>query len=116
MDLFLAELFYFYIFIYKLYFLFGGAGASLLCRLFFRLVAGSGGYPVVGGARASLYGACLVEHRLWVAQASVVGAHGLSSGGSWALEHRLSSSLACGIFLIRDQARVSCIGRQILYH
>ena len=47
MDLFLAELFYFYIFIYKLYFLLGGAGASLLCRLFFRLVAGSGGYSVV---------------------------------------------------------------------
>ena len=51
-----------------------------------------------------------------MAQASVVGAHGLSSGGSWALEHRLISSLACGVFLIRDQARVSCIGRQILYH
>ena len=47
MDLFLAELFYFYIFIYKLYFLFGGAGASLLCRLFFRLVARGGGYPVL---------------------------------------------------------------------
>ena len=64
MDLFLAELFYFYIFIYKLYFLLGGAGASLLCRLFFCLVAGSGGYSVASGARASLYGASLVEHRL----------------------------------------------------
>ena len=47
-----------------------------------------------------------------------------SSRGSWAperkstgsivLAHRLSCSLACGIF--PDRTHVSCIGRQILYH
>ena len=50
-------------------------------------------------------------------------AHRLSSCGSWALEHRLSN---CGAWLAaprhvgssqtRNQTRVPCIGRQILYH
>ena len=57
-------------------------------------------------------------------QASGVAACGLSSCGSQALEHRLSS---CGHMDLvapwhvrssqtRDRTRVSCTGRQVLYH
>jgi len=45
---------------------------------------------------------------------SVAVASGLSSCSSWAREHRLNSYL--GSSWIRDWTRVSCIGRQILYH
>ena len=56
--------------------------------------------------------------RAWVLghTASVVAAHGLQSTGSVVVEHGLSCSTACVIFRIRDQTRVFCIGRQILYH
>ena len=54
---------------------------------------------------------------------SVVVVPGLSSYGSWPLEHRLSSCgtrlIALGMwgsFRIRDWTHVSCIGRQILYN
>ena len=55
--------------------------------------------------------ASLVEHRLM----------GFSSFSSWALEHRLSSSGTQAQLHVessrnRDQTRVSCIGRCILYH
>ena len=45
-----------------------------------------------------------------------VAAPGLSSTGSAVVVHGLSCSVACGIFLDRDQTRVSCVGRWILYH
>ena len=69
--------------------------------------------------------AFLVEHRLYGMRASAVAACGLSSCGPWALEHRLNScdaraKLLCGMWdwssPIRDQTRISCIGRQILHH
>ena len=64
------------------------------------------------------------QARLQRAWSSAVVARGLSSCSSQALEHRLNS---CGVWapvlcsvwessLIRDWTRVSCIGRQILYH
>ena len=40
-----------------------------------------------------------MEHRLYGAQASVVVTHGLSSLGSWTLEHRLNS---CGTQAMLD--------------
>ena len=41
-------------------------------------------------------------------RASVVVAHGLSDGSSWALEHRFHScSMACGIF--SDQGSKPCL-------
>ena len=40
-----------------------------------------------------------VEHRLWGTRAAVPVACGLCSCGPWALEHRLSCSVAHGIFL-----------------
>ena len=62
--------------------------------------------------------------------AQALGHTGFSSCGAWlsgccsrALAHRLhivvhlaSCSTACGIVPTRDRTRVSCIGRQILYH
>ena len=40
----------------------------------------------------------------------------LYSTGSIVVAHEPSLSSACGSSRIRDQTRVSCIGRQILYH
>ena len=53
---------------------------------------------VIGPTLAVVHGlliavTSLVEHGLSGVQASVVGAHGLSSYGSWALQHRLNN---CG--------------------
>ena len=45
----------------------------------------------------------VAEHRLSGPPASVVVAHGLESSGSVVLMHRLSCSMACWIFLDRDQ-------------
>ena len=74
------------------------------------------------GAYVSCCGSfsCL-EHGLQAMQASGAGrvrsvavASGLSSCSSWAREQRLNSYLESS--WIRDWIRVSCIGRQILYH
>ena len=42
-----------------------------------------------------------------------LGHSGLRSGGSWVLDHRLSSWSA---WVDRDRTHVSCIGRWMLYH
>ena len=73
-----------------IYFIFDCVGSSLL-HVGFSLVAASGGYSLLW---------CVASHcggfsraRALGVRASVVVARGLSSCGSWALEHRLSS---CG--------------------
>ena len=70
------------------------AALGLCCCTGFSPVAASRGYSLVAvpgllSALASL----VAEHRLQGMQAPGVVAQGLSSRGSWALEHRLSS---CG--------------------
>ena len=57
----------------------------------FSLVAESGGQSLVAVCRLLITVASLVEHGLQDMWASVVSACGLSSCGSWALEHRLNS-------------------------
>ena len=114
----------FYLFIY---FIFGCAVSSSLCRLF----SSCGKQRLLSSCSArashcsgfSCFGAQALE------------CAGFGSHGSWALEHRLSS---CGTCLVAtrhmgssrimeikpieiklhhaDQTHVSCIGRQILYH
>ena len=78
---------------------------GLRCFRGFSLVAESGdcSLAVVCGPLTAV-APLVAEHRLQSVQASVAAAHGLSSCGSWALEHRLSRghrlicSTACGIF------------------
>ena len=108
--------FIFLVFIFWLLWVFVAA-----CRL--SVVAESGGFSSCGALALG-------------ARASVVAALGLSSWGTWALEHAsfsncglralqcsacsvvvahwLSCSVACGIFLGRGRTRVPCIGRRIL--
>ena len=50
-----------------------------------------------------------VEHGLWGTQDSAVGARGLWSTGSIVVTHRLSCSVACGIF--PDQGSNPCLLR-----
>ena len=107
-------------------FTFGCVESSLLCEGFSLVVVG-GGYSL-----ASVHGllvvASLMVQGLQGTQASAVAACGLSSCGSWALEHRLKS---CGVWtwflcsmwdlagpswIFLDQTHVSCIGRWILCH
>ena len=98
---------------------------GLRCFEGFSLVAESGDCSLLT-AVASL----VAEYRLQSAQASVVAAHGLSSCGSQALEHRLSScghrlicSTACGIFpdqvsnpcLLHRQAESSTLNQQCTF-
>ena len=65
---------------------------GLHCCKDFSPVAASGGYSLVAVLGLFIVVASLVvEHRLQGTRASVVVAHGLSSFGSWALEHRLDS-------------------------
>ena len=53
---------------------------------------GCGDYSLVEVCRRLLVGAFLfAEHGLWGVWASVVLTHGLITGASWALEHRLNS-------------------------
>ena len=60
----------------------------------FSLVAASGGYSLVAACGLLITVAFLIEeHRLWGAWVLVVAAHGLSSRGFQAPEHRFSS---CG--------------------
>ena len=70
----------------------------------FSLLEGSEGSYLVAVPGPFIAAASLVaEHRLWVVPASVAAAHGLSTCGSWVLEHwlnscvqELSGSAACG--------------------
>ena len=78
------------LFLYKFIYLFLTV-PGLRCCTGFSLVVGSEGYSLVVVLRLLTVAASLVaEHRLWSTQASVVVGHGLSSRGSWALEHRLN--------------------------
>ena len=73
-------------------FIFGCVGSLLLCTGF-SLVAASRGYSSLQCVGFSLGGFSCCKARALGVRASVVVALGLSSCGSWALEHRLSS---CG--------------------
>ena len=85
--------------------MFGCAESLLLCELFYIIVAVSKGYSVVVGlGLLSVVVSLLAEQGLYGTWALGVAAHGLSSCGSWALEHRfnscgLSCSVAHGILL-----------------
>ena len=60
----------------------------------FSLVVASGGCSLVAVCRLLIMAASPVaEHRPWGMRSSIIAARGLSSFGSQALEHRLSS---CG--------------------
>ena len=104
-----------------MYFIFGCAGSLLLCE--FSLFSASWGYSVV------------LVHRLLVASAPLSRAQapehaGFRSCCSWArlwsqgsrtqAQYLWHTDLAVpqdvGSSWIRNQTRVSCIGRQILYH
>ena len=90
----------------------------------FSLIVERRGYSLVAVFGLLIAVASLVvEHRFEDTQASVLPAHGLSSGGSRAKGHRLQLwhvSLVApwhvGFSPIRDWTSVSFIGRQILYH
>ena len=88
---FLFVCFLIILFIYL--FIFGCAGSLVLHGGLLQLQQAEGGYSlaVVCGLLTAV--SLIAEHGFWGAQASVVAAHGLSSCGSQALEHRLSS---CG--------------------
>ena len=58
----------------------------------FSLVASEGCSLVAVHRLFFVVASLIVEHRLWGTWTSVAVAHGLSSCGSWALEHRLDSS------------------------
>ena len=67
---------------------------GLPCCMGFCLVVASKGCPLIVVHRFLIAVASLVlQHRTLGMQASAVEAHGLSTCGYWALEHRLSS---CG--------------------
>ena len=80
-------------FFFKLIIFIFGCLGSLLLRAGFSLVAASGGYSLLRFEGFSLGGFSCCRARALRAWASVVVALGLSSCGSQALEHRLSS---CG--------------------
>ena len=72
-------------------FVFDYAGSLLLCGLFSSCGEWAYSIAVVHGLLIAV--TSLAERGLSGVQASVVGAHGLSSYGSWALQHRLNN---CG--------------------
>ena len=65
---------------------------GLHCCVAFSLLAASRGYFLAVVRGLLTVAAFPVEHRLWDARASVFAALGISSCGSWVLEHRLNSS------------------------
>ena len=103
-------------------FVFGCAGSSFLLRL--SLVAVSHGLLLFNcGLQASYCGgfSCCRAGILecWTL---VVAAYGLSTWGSWALEHRLNSGVGLVAlwhvesFWITGWTHIFCIGKQMLYH
>ena len=102
----------------KVEFYFYGCTGSSLLHAGFSLGGAGGSYSLVVVPGLLMVVTCLfTDHRLKGEQASVVVVRGLSSCGSPALEHwlsscgmRLSCPVACGF--IPD--RVFCIGRWIL--
>ena len=93
------------------------------CKGFFLVVASGGRAPVAVHEPLIAEVSLAAELRLQGAWASVLVARGLSSCSLWAPGHKLSSCSArsfaprrVGSSWIRGQTRVSCTGRQILYH
>ena len=81
-----------YVFFFKIHFIFGCTGSSLL-HVGFSLVAESEGDSSCseeGYSSCGVWASLVAEHRLWSTQASVVAAH------------RLHCSTACAIFLDQD--------------
>ena len=83
------------------------------------------GAPLAVVCRLLSVVAFLVQGTSSRAHGPVVAACGLSSCGSWALEYRQAQQLWCmglvalqrvGSSWIRDQTRVSCFDKQVLYH
>ena len=71
---------------------------GLWCCAGFSLVVESEGYSSCAALTSHCSSQCtslVAKYRLLSTRASVVAAHGLSNGGSWALEHRLSSFGTC---------------------
>ena len=64
----------------------------------------------------SVMASLVVENGLYGSQAPVAASPGLQSTGSVVVAHRLSFSVALGIFQFKDRTLVSCFGRRILYH
>ena len=98
-----------FFFLFKFCFFIVGCPESLLLPAGFSLAVASRGYSQVAGLGLLNAVASLSEHRLGCSWASAVAAHGRSSCGTRAAQHVDSSRT-------RDGTRVSCIGRQILYH
>ena len=97
-------------------FIFGHPGFSLPLRGF-SLVVASRGYSRAEMHRPLTAVASLaVEHGLQDALVSVLVAHGLCSGGTWALDHKAQGSWHMGSSQVRDQTCVSCIGRWPIHH
>ena len=80
---------------------------GLCCCAGFSPVATSGGYSLVAVFGLLTQWLLLLEHRLYGAWATLAVACGLGSCAWRALEHRLSYSKACGIFL--DQGSNPCL-------
>ena len=105
-----------------LLFIFGCAGSPLLRGLFSS--CGKGGHSLVALPSFSLLGLLLLQSTGSGSCGLLFAAtHGLSSCGSWALEHRLNhrgsqASLLGGMWDLPGLGiePVSCIGRWILYH
>ena len=108
-----CQVFFIILFIYYLFICFGCAGSSLLCGLFSR--CDKRGLLFIA-ARGLLTAVVLLvaEYGLLGVRVAVVGAHGLSNCGSWALStgstvvaYGLSCSVACGTF--PDQGSNLCL-------
>ena len=105
----------------KSFLFFGFAGSLFLCG--FSLVAAGGGYcpAVVQASRCNDLSSCGTQ--ALGCMGFIIVAHGLSSWGSLALEHRQAQQLWHTSLVscmgessqTRDQTHV-CLGRQILYH
>ena len=98
---------------------------GLRCCAGFSLVGEGGGYSLVAvHGLLTVVTSFVAEHGLQALQAPTVAARGLSSCGplgsraqAQQLWHMgLGDLQRVGSFWIRDQAWVSCIGRQILSH
>ena len=107
--------FFFNVFIFIIYFIFGCVGSSLLRAGFLQLR--QAGATLRCGARASHCGgfSCCGARALGT-QASVVVARRLQIAGSVVVVHGLSCSGHVGSSRTRARTRVPCIGRRIHNH
>ena len=101
----------YFLFLNFFFFFFYCAGSSLLSRL----LSSCGKQDVLSSCNTWAYCWDVFCCGSGV-QASVVVASRLQSTGSIPVVQRLSCPAACGIFPDKNQTRVSCFGRWILYH